>query len=475
MGTVFLMASKEIKNMARQRTLWTLLGVVIGLMLLGLYTGHQVYRQQKLMVDRASDQKRTEWLEQGEKHPHIAAHYGTYVFKPKTILSLFDHGLDTYTGTSVYLEAHYPHEFMFRPVQGYGGAIRFGELTAALVLQLLLPLLIIFITFQSFTKERETGTLRLLISQGVSVRSILMGKVVAFTLVGFIVLTPFFIGLYLLSGEESENQVITDVGLRTVLLFGIYALYLFVFTGFSVWVSLKSSSARNALLTLLTFWMVTGVIIPKTAANFGETLYPLPSMKAFKEGIHSDIANGMDGAGSRLEREARLKEDYLAHYGVTSLDQLPLNFEGVRMQEGEEYSNKVYDAHNDKLYARFEEQNRIGSLLAFVAPYMAVRNLSMAMAGTDWYSFNDFTAKTETYRRNLIRTMNRDMAENSRYGEFFEYKADEKLWESIEDFRYVSFTAQRALSFYRAELLALTLWVLWILFLMTIPRKIKNL
>lgn len=471
---VFLIAGKELKGMARQNALKILFAIIIILLGFALYAGHIAYKQQKVMVETAQKERRAEWLDQGNKHPHIAAHYGTYVFKPKTLLSLFDFGLDTYTGTSVYLEAHYPHEFMFRPVQGYGNMIRFGgELSAALVLQLLLPLLIIFITFQTFTKEKETGTLKLLVSQGVSIRSIYLGKVLAYSLIVFSIMVPFFTGLYIVGVIEKTSAVINDMGLRILLLFCVYVGYLWAFTNFSVWISLKSSSARNALLTLLIFWIATGIIIPKTSANLGETLQPLPSMKTYKEGIQHDIENGMNTNETKEKRMARLKEDYLQQYGgVDSLNQLPLNFGGIQMQEGEEYANKVHDFHDAALYKKFERQNKAGSLMGFVAPYIAVRNLSMAFAATDWYSFNDFQEKTNTYRRHLIRTMNNDMAKNSRYGEFYEYKAGRNLWETISDFKYLTPKVTMIFKYYWMELASLSFWVL-IMFIL-IPSSSKN-
>ncbi|MDD7884483.1 DUF3526 domain-containing protein [Flavivirga sp. 57AJ16] len=469
---VFLISGKELKGLARQNSLKILFTIIMVLLGFALYAGHIAYKQQKIMVETAQKERRAEWLDQGDKHPHIAAHYGTYVFKPKTLLSLFDFGLDTYTGTSVYLEAHYPHEFMFRPAQGYGNMIRFGELSAALVLQLLLPLLIIFITFQTFTKEKETGTLKLLVSQGVSIRSIYLGKVLAYSIIVFTIMVPFFTGLYIVGTIENTSSVITDMGVRVLLLFLVYIGYLWAFTNFSVWISLKSSSARNALLTLLIFWIVTGIIIPKTSANLGETLYPLPSMKIYKEAIQNDIANGMNPNETKEKRMARLKEDYLQQYGVDSLNQLPLNFEGIQMQEGEEYTNKVYDFHDAALYKKFELQNRAGSLMGFVAPYIAVRNLSMAFAATDWYSFNDFQEKTNNYRRHLIRSMNNDMAKNSRYGEFYEYKAGRNLWETISDFKYLTPKVTMIFKYYGMELASLSLWVL-IMFIL-IPSSSKN-
>lgn len=469
---IFLIAGKELKGLARQKSLKILFAIIIVLLGFALYAGHITYKQQKIMVETAQKERRAEWLGQGNKHPHIAAHYGTYVFKPKTLLSLFDFGLDTYTGTSVYLEAHYPHEFMFRPVQGYGNMIRFGELSAALVLQLLLPLLIIFITFQTFTKEKEKGTLKLLVSQGVSIRSIYLGKVLAYSLIVLSILAPFFTGLYIVGVIEKTGSVVSNMGLRILLLFFVYAGYLWAFTNFSVWISLKSVNARNALLTLLIFWIVTGIIIPKTSANLGETLYPLPSMKTYKEDIQHDIANGMHPNDTKAKRTARLKEQYLLQYGVDSLNQLPLNFEGIQMQEGEEYANKVYDFHEAALHEKFELQNRAGSLMGFIAPYIAVRNLSMALATTDWYSFNDFQEKTNTYRRHLIRTMNNDMAKNSRYGEFYEYKAGRNLWETISDFKYLSPKVTMIFKNYWMELTSLSLWML-IMFIL-IPSSSKN-
>lgn len=469
---VFLIAGKELKSMARQNSLKVLFVIIIVLLSFALYAGHIAYKQQMVMVEKAQKERRTEWLDQGDKHPHIAAHYGTYVFKPKTLLSLFDFGLDTYTGTSVYLEAHYPHEFMFRPVQGYGNMIRFGELSAALVLQLLLPLLIIFITFQAFTKEKETGTLKLLVSQGVSIRSIYLGKVLAYFLIIFIIIALLFTSLFIVGSIEKTSAVISDMGLRILLLFFVYAGYLWAFINFSVWISLKSSSARNALLTLLIFWIVTGIIIPKTSANLGETLYPLPSMKTYKEDIKHDIENGINPNETKEKRIAKLKEDYLKKYGVDSLNQLPLNFEGIQMQEGEEYANIVHDFHDVALYKKFELQNRTGNLMSFVAPYIAVRNLSMAFSATDWYSFKDFQEKTNTYRRHLIRTMNNDMAKNSRYGEFYEYKAGQNLWETISDFKYLTLKVTMVLKYYWMELASLSLWIL-VMFIL-IPSSSKN-
>ncbi len=474
MNEVLLIAKKEIQIALRKRLIVALAVVIVGLLGVALYTGYVAYKQQKNIIEHAQKENRTKWLEQGDKHPHIAAHYGTFVFKPKTILSLFDFGLDTYTGTSIYLEAHYQHEFMFRPAQSHSSVIRFGELSVAMVFQILIPLLIIFLAFTAFTEERENETLRLLLSQGVLYGTIVKGKLVAYSIILFVIVAPFFVIYFMLSMVITNSGSITDIGLRIGFLIVMYMLYLLIFMTFSVWVSMRSSSSKNALLTLLTCWILFTIIIPKTTANLGESLYPLPSMKMYKEAIQKDVRLGVDGKTTKKDRQEQLKNEYLKRYKVDSLHKLPLNFEGIRMQSGEEYGDRIYDIHWQRLIRIFDNQNRVSSLSSIVNPYLAIRNISMGLAATDLNTSIHFQKITENYRRALIRKMNLDMAKNSKYGEFYEYKADKNLWKTVEDFQYKTVSVFETLQLYLIELLSLCCWGLVIAILIAYSSRKKR-
>ncbi len=440
---------------------------------LALYAGYISYAQQQAAIQQTQHEKRKEWLNQGDKHPHIAAHYGTFAFKPKTVLSLFDFGLDAYTGTSVYLEAHHQHEFMFRPAQDHSSMIRFGELSAALVLQVLVPLLVIFLVFPAFTQERERGTLKLLMSQGISISSLVWGKIIAFVVILGLILLPFGVGLLAFSSNLTEDTL-PDLALRVLLLLVVYGVYLFFFIAFSVWVSLRSSVGRNALLGLLTSWMFFTVLMPKTVANFSESFYDLPSMREFKAQIEESKRNGLDGNATRSARLADLTKEYLEQYGVDSVQQLPFNFEGISLQAGEEYGNKVYDHYWHELHELFHRQNQLGSLASLFNPYLAVRHLSMVLSGTDLHTFLHFEKKAEEYRRKFVKKMNQDMAQNSRYGEFYEYKAGRDLWEEIDDFDYQSPTVWDLLPHYRFEVVSLVLWLVLVIVLLSRVNKKWN-
>ncbi|NJN24902.1 MAG: DUF3526 domain-containing protein [Cyclobacteriaceae bacterium] len=476
MQGLFTILSKEIKVALREKLIVTLGIIIILLLGVALYAGYVSYEQQQATITKTKKEKRKEWLNQGDKHPHIAAHYGTFVFKPKTILSLFDFGLDAYTGTSVYLEAHFQHEFMFRPAQDHSSMIRFGELSAALVLQILVPLLIIFLAFASFTLERESGTLKLLISQGVSFHTLTWGKILAYCIMLMAILLPFLLGILMLSITGIESEAIPDVAVRVLLLTTFYGIYLFLFISLAVWVSLKSSTGRNALLTLLVCWIFFTILMPKTVANLSESFYTLPSMRLFKAQVEADKLNGLDGKTPRSVRMANLERKYLEEYQVDSVQQLPFNYEGVSMQAGEEFGNQVYDYNLSQLRGLFQKQNRLGSIASLINPFLSVQHLSMALSGTDMHTSIHFEEKVEAYRRELIRKMNNDMAQNSEYGEFYGYKAGSKLWQEIEDFSYETPTAFTILENYKLELASLFLWVALILGLISYAnRKMKPL
>ena len=58
----------------------------------------------------------------------------------------------------------------------------------------------------------------------------------------------------------------------------------------------------------------------------------------------------------------------------------------------------------------------------------------MGLAGTDVEQHRHFAAAAEEYRRNLMRRMNGDLAENSRIGETYIATAD--TWAEVPPFQY---------------------------------------
>ena len=140
----------------------------------GVHNQSQIARQHA----DAQQAERDVWLDKGDMNPHAAAHYGAFVFKPVQPLSAIDPGLDPFVGVFVFLEAHKQQLARHRPIEDATPTRRLGQLTPASAALVLLPLLVVALTFSSFAGERDQGTLRPLLAMGISRRSLLAGKAI---------------------------------------------------------------------------------------------------------------------------------------------------------------------------------------------------------------------------------------------------------------------------------------------------------
>ena len=143
MRTIRIIAGREWLELWRDRRLPAAGGLVVLLIGVSLAVGWQ--RQQEIASQRAAAQvlDYDDWVSQQRRHPHDAAHQGMHVFKPEPPLSIIDPGIEPYVGSTIWLQAHRQSELKFRPAQDATGLQRFGSLSAAWVLQVLAPLLVI--------------------------------------------------------------------------------------------------------------------------------------------------------------------------------------------------------------------------------------------------------------------------------------------------------------------------------------------
>ncbi|MDE2876788.1 MAG: DUF3526 domain-containing protein [Gemmatimonadota bacterium] len=430
--------------------------VLVGSLLL-VSLGHGWVQARKVQQEHAAAQAtaREHWETQGEKNPHSAAHYGIYAFKPRLALSFIDEGVDPYTGTTVWLEAHRQNDFLLRPAQDATAAQRIGALTAAQVLQHLVPLLIILLTFGALASERERGTLRQLLASGIGRHDLAVGKALGVAGALSLLLVPAAVlgaaALVVGSPGPAASPLV-----RGVTLTGVYLAYFGAFLALSLAVSAWARPARTALVILLAVWVVNGLVAPRAAVDLSKWLHPTPSAFEFARTVQAEMATGV-GDLSPPDRAA-LTQRLLAEHGVERVEDLPINLTGVYLQELEEYGNVVFDHNYGALWDTFERQSTVHETLAVAAPLLAVRALSMGLAGTDVEQHRHFAVAAETYRRDLVRMMNVDMAENSRSGDFT-YVADADLWTAVPPLQYAAPTLGWVLGNRMLSILVLGTWL----------------
>ncbi|UOG72957.1 DUF3526 domain-containing protein [Hymenobacter tibetensis] len=453
---IYSIARKEFVSTLRDRRFLVLSALVLALLLVATLVGRRSYRT--LQQERALAQATVndQFHHQPARHPHRVAHYGSFAFRPKAGLSLLDSGVDSFTGTAVYLEAHQQNSVNFSQAQQSGSLLRFGEMTVAFVLQLLVPLLIIFLCFGAFSEERETGTLKLLLSQGITLRQVAWGKIRGYSQAVALVVVPALAVAAALLFTGAEFATGPDLLARLVLFVVGYAVYFFLFVVGSVVVSAWQADSRTALVTLLGLWMLGCIILPKATANLGATLYPTTTKAQMDAEVHEEAQKGINGHDPQDQRTAALKASLLKKYGVDSEEKLPVSVGGIVMGESEAYSSRVYQQHFAALNATYERQNAISLWAGLLNPYQAIRPLSMGLAGADFAHYVHFQQAAETYRYQLVQRLN-SLQAGMGYGDK-ERRLDAATWQSIPTFTYQPPTLAWALSRLLLPVVALLLW-----------------
>lgn len=333
----------ELRLITQQRLFKCFLIIILAMWTVSTIISLKQYQKEEITRQRYQNYHRNMWENQDAKNPHMAAHYGTFAFKPANSLSIFDNGINTYSGSFIYLEAHRQNDFICAPAQNASIFIRMGELNLSFLFQIVLPLLIVTLCIGMFNTEKSSGLLAFINVNSFSKQKLLLYKSAALQLVTILIYTSLYIFTVLLTSTFGVKWQVSNIQALTALLasqlvFSYILILLFLF------ISLKAKDIKHATTVSLSVWILLFFILPKVAVNIANTIYPLPSNLAFKEDIKKEVENGIDGH-SRGDREKILIDSVLKANHVDSTKKLPVNIDGIMLLKGEEHTALVYNKH----------------------------------------------------------------------------------------------------------------------------------
>ncbi len=451
-------AAHEWRTAFRSQVVYLSAFVLGATLLAALFVSWQNAQTLNAEREKYQDLVRSNWLEQPDRHPHRSSHYGYLALRPKSSLSFFDSGVDSFAGTSVFLEAHKQNTVNFSEARHSNGLLRFGELNLALILQLLVPLLIFFLGFAAISGERENGTLAIMLSQGIAWRELLIGKTLGILAVIFALLTPLIAMAFVLWLVLNNFNLTADSLTRITLLIVGYSFYFVVCAAIAVVVSSYVKTSRSALTALVVVWILFWIAMPRAMQNFGAGVYPTVSKSQFDKLLEDDLAREGDSHNANDPKYAQLKAETLAKYNVSDVKDLPFNYGGFVMSQGEEISSGIFRKHYGELLERFRMQNRVAELASLLNPYLAIRNFSMAASGSDFSAYTDFQWQAEDFRFNMIQKLN-DLHTNAIKMEADRtQKVSRNVWEEFPAFEYREATIFESLG---GQILAILSVIFW--------------
>ncbi len=410
MNTALTIAAEEFRLWLRSNlALGTLLLFALLLITTSVVTGLRMSDEQR---QRAAQQASAEgyFLSQPDRHPHRMVHYGHYVFRVPPPLSVFDPGVDSVTGQSIFLEGHKQNTAMFADSRASANLGGFEALTTALVYQLFAPLLLIAIGHGLVIREREANTLAPLLAQGVTGGHLYAGKWLALSGVALAFLLP-------LAAQSSVAITRGAAPLAAVGVIGLHALYLLVWCGLVLLVSSAVRSRGLALGILALCWLGAALIVPRLAVESASSALPAPGKLESDLRMQADLRVVGDGHNAGDPAFALLRENLLAQYGVERVEELPMNFRGIVAESAEAALTEVMNDYAEQRMELEARQARHAGNFGWLSPVVAVSAASRALSGTDLATHHRFLREAEAIRFGFVQGLNRTHVEKLDYGD----------------------------------------------------------
>lgn len=439
MSTLNRIAREEWRLWARSRVvLVAALIVAVLVAATSVLTALRVSEEAERRAARQASAEET-FFAQPDRHPHRMVHYGHYAFRTPPPLAAFDPGVDAVTGQSIFLEGHRQNTAMFADTRAGADLGGFAALTPANLYQLLLPLLLIIIGHGMVLRERESGTLAVMLAQGQSGIAIAGGKALA--LAGVVGL--FLLPLVLLAAYAASAG---DAPLAAALLVSGYALYLAVWGALVLAVSLLVRHRSVALGLLVFAWLLIALVVPRIGINAGSAAIDAPGKIESDLVMLAEERKLGDGHNAADPAFDALKQQVLEQYGASKVEDLPVNWRGVVAGASEAKLTALLNEYAEKRMQAEAAQSQIVTWFGLASPTLAVGAASRTLAGTDLATHHRFLRESEALRYDFVQGLNNLHATALTYADDAARSADPEAekrtrvnaasWRLLDSFRF---------------------------------------
>ncbi len=276
-----------------------------------------------------------------------------------------------------------------------------GPLDLAFLITFLLPLLVIALSYDMLSREREGGTLAILLSQPISPGRLVLGKALARWGLLFAVVTGLAWGALALLASPPPGD-------RFLLWAGAVGLYLAFWIALAALVNVMGSgSARNAVV--LSFaWLVFVILVPAAIQAGASLLHPVPS-RAELVGAEREATRVVQEEASAVL--ARYYEDHPELLPEGSVEEVDFQTRAYAVQD--EVNRRT--AHLRERYrVQLEGQRGFIRTLRWLSPAILVHHIQLQLAGTGDERLDRFEAELSTVHAEWVAFFGPAIYENRR-------------------------------------------------------------
>lgn len=402
----------EWRSLAADRTAWVVLFLFATVIAVALASGASRVAERRAEIGRATAEERERLAKDraealraagkpegeasafalGPDHPYyIGTRHGTNAFLPPgplAALALGQSDLQPYgyritTGNRESLVTSEPLE---NPIK-----LHTGPFDLAFVLIYLYPLLILALSFNLISGEKEGGTLGLLLSQPLSLRTLILGKVALRALLVLGSAVAFTLAGALATGVDLAAP---GAALRLALWFLAVLAYGAFWFSLAVWINARGRSSAANAVALSSCWLVLAVLVPGLVNLLATALYPVPS--------RVELVNAMRTATDQARVQGsqllgRFFEDHPQLAGDRPADPEEASFMVLRLARDEAIARSL-----EPVFARYEDrlarQRALVDRFRFASPALLLQDSLLKIAGTGSARHQRFVAEVDAFR-----------------------------------------------------------------------------
>jgi ABC-2 type transport system permease protein len=396
----------EWKNLLADRTLWVMTGLFAIVTFYGLYNGARWVAFQRETIAQALEEEaerlrgHREFVASGAEPPSpwrdprspyaVSGTMGRrYAYLPPTALAplaigqsdLYPYYFQVSTGSKQSFLNNYELE---NPEN-----LLAGRFDLAFAIVYLFPLLILALSYNVLSAEKEQGTLAMVLSQPVSLGTIALGKIALRALLVLVLGLGLSTAAYLASG----NAGAASTG-SLILWMGVVAGYCLFWFALAVAVNaLGKSSAANAMI-LSGLWLLLVVVVPASVNLLVTSTVPVPSRVELVQAIREATNDANARAASVMSRY------FLDHPEMAPKGQAP---------DPNDYQTRSYAIREDveramaPVLARYDEQllrqqARVDRL-KYLSPAIVTQEALNDIAGTGLARYKHFLGLVDRFHR----------------------------------------------------------------------------
>ncbi|HXG82464.1 MAG TPA: DUF3526 domain-containing protein [Pyrinomonadaceae bacterium] len=262
-----------------------------------------------------------------------------------------------------------------------------GRFDLAFVIIYLLPLLILALGYNFLSGEREAGTLQMLLSQPINLRSVVLGKIALRFAVITVLVLGFSLAAFLLGGG---NLFAEGVLIRILLWTLAVVVYISFWFALSVAVNAFNWKSATNAVALAALWLLFVIIIPSLTGVLVTTVYPVPS--------RVEMINRMRDASSEASTQgsqilAKFTEDHPElMQGEYDPDDAAARTYAVQ-ESVDRQAQPVLAAYDEQL----RKQQNLVKTLQFLSPAIVMQEALNDISGTGNARYQHFLAQVKGY------------------------------------------------------------------------------